>query len=118
MGLDAIDIVLQIEKAFCINLPEKRLEQAQTVGQLHELILEVMDTPSMVSEEQVCRRCNYNLWGLRGPRCPECGTPFIFRGQVSPEAAWDMLVEILGYELGITHEAIRPDLRFLEDLNF
>lgn len=24
----------------------------------------------------VCKKCGYNLRGLRDPRCPECGTPF------------------------------------------
>ena len=26
-----------------------------------------------------CRRCAYNLTGLRDERCPECGTPFTWR---------------------------------------
>lgn len=25
---------------------------------------------------RVCKKCGYNLRGLRDPRCPECGTPF------------------------------------------
>ena len=26
--------------------------------------------------EEHCEKCGYSLYGLRTPRCPECGTPF------------------------------------------
>lgn len=34
-----------------------------------------------------CRKCAYNLTGLRDNRCPECGTPFNWR-EVQKRAAW------------------------------
>lgn len=34
-----------------------------------------------------CRKCAYNLTGLRDNRCPECGTPFNWR-EVHKRASW------------------------------
>ena len=31
---------------------------------------------SPVADFGLCRHCGYRLFGLRDPRCPECGTPF------------------------------------------
>lgn len=115
MGFDSIELIIQVEKAFCIKLPDKRLEKTRTVGELHILILEAIDSPSMASADQVCRKCSYNLRGLKDPRCPECGTSFIFRGQVPSEKAWDMLVAIIGELVGLAPGDVRPELNFVTD---
>jgi len=117
MGFDAIELILHVEKAFCIELPEKRLEETRTAGELHGLILDAIDTPSMTSKDQACRRCGYNLRGLNDPRCPECGTTFIFRGSVTAEAAWDELVLIISETVGLAPEYIHPGLNFVNDLS-
>jgi hypothetical protein len=38
------------------------------------------------SEHERCHRCGYLLRGLREPRCPECGTPFVSKSLHDPGA--------------------------------
>src|SRR5271170_7360885 len=40
MGMDAIEIVLEIEEAFDISIPDEVAEKIQTVGQLYDYVVE------------------------------------------------------------------------------
>lgn len=42
-SLDLVEIVIKVEQTFSIELPEERLEQVKTVGQLAELIDSLTD---------------------------------------------------------------------------
>lgn len=43
MGLDIVDLILEVEETFSIKLPEDQLSCVTTVGDLHKLILEQTD---------------------------------------------------------------------------
>ncbi len=43
MGLDAIEIIVQVEDIFEITLPDAEVSEVRTVGDLHELILRTLD---------------------------------------------------------------------------
>ena len=43
MGLDAVEIVLRVEKTFGVDLPDAELESAATVGDLYKLLLSKLD---------------------------------------------------------------------------
>lgn len=39
MGLDSVELVMDVEAAFGVDLPDAELASARTVGHLHQLIL-------------------------------------------------------------------------------
>ena len=43
MGLDLVELVMDVEKTFGISLPDARLSKMSTVGELHDCIVEILD---------------------------------------------------------------------------
>jgi hypothetical protein len=117
VGLDSVEIVIETEKAFGINLSDERTSHCICVGQLYSLVLEELPTSKFVEVDRECLKCGYNLRGLRDPRCPECGTPFFLDlGTSSGEDIWAILVDIICDNLGCRPHEVRPKTRFVEDL--
>lgn len=117
MGLDAVEIVIETEKAFGISLVDERTSHCVTVGQFYSLILEGLPTSNFVEVDRECRKCGYNLRGLQDPRCPECGEPFFLDPKTSSsEDVWAILVDIICDNLGCRPQEVRPESRFIEDL--
>ena len=68
----------------------------------------------IITERQCsCPRCGYNLSGVPGPRCPECGknvTEYLRVADTTPwrlpqarrRAAWQLALKIVMIPLGVT----------------
>ncbi len=42
---------------------------------------------------------------------------FFTQADTTPELVWEVLVDVISYELGLARECIHPDLNFVKDLN-
>jgi acyl carrier protein len=62
MGLDTVELVLEVEDAFGIHIPDRDAEKIQTVGELHEYILAHF-SPTDSTKPAVCAsaRCFYRV---------------------------------------------------------
>jgi hypothetical protein len=57
------------------HLPFAIMGIVYTVGTLPAVVWSTWHAPTTGNPWE-CARCGYLLYGLREPRCPECGTPF------------------------------------------
>ena len=62
MGLDTVELVLEVEDAFAIHIADRDAEKIQTVGQLHEYIIEHLAATDP-AKPAVCAtaRCFYRI---------------------------------------------------------
>jgi hypothetical protein len=87
MGLDTIELVMAIERAFEIRLPEEQLVHARTVGELFDCI-EGQLAPARAT-------------GERGPYTGE---------------RWEHYLDVLEAETGAQRSQLRPQASFVYDL--
>jgi hypothetical protein len=59
MGLDSVEIVLEVEKAFGISIPDKEAEKILTVGDFHEAVWKHLD--GNISDKCKSQLLFYNL---------------------------------------------------------
>lgn len=117
MGLDVFEIILEVEDAFGIVIPDKETSYVQTVGELHALVLTTLRNTTRDSKNHRCYKCRYNLHGLRDNACPKCGTLFVQSDDIAPELVWKILVDVICEQLEVKPERVRPDTRFIGDLS-
>ena len=43
MGLDTVELVIQIEKAFSIAIPDHEAEKIVTIGDMHDFVMQAID---------------------------------------------------------------------------
>ncbi|WP_432799248.1 hypothetical protein [Poriferisphaera sp. WC338] len=120
MGLESIELILDVEDVFGINLPDTEVERVRTVGQLCNLIRQHVGTnhnSAFISSESVCclnEDCGYCLNTLPAQgMCPECGQSYNINVSVE-----EIVTELLVENFDIKREAISMESRFIEDLNF
>ena len=86
MGLDLVELVMELERTFDISLPIERVEQFRTVGQLFDLVCEQLTVRD----------------------------PLISHAYVGP--LWEQYLDIMEESLGVTRDQLKPDVHFVMDL--
>lgn len=89
MGLDTVELLWTVEKAFSIKIPDQVAVRLRTVGDLNQFIA-----------EQVAARASRP----GHPITPE------------PTLTWPRLVDIVIEELGVPRERVTPEAEWARDL--
>lgn len=105
MGLDVVEVVMECEKTFEIELADWRLEKIRTVGDLFELVCEQLNlsggvkAPKPVSHEE-----------LVSPRVrpPSIGW--------TRDTVWVRLVRLVTDQLQVAPQDVRYSATFADDL--
>ena len=84
MGLDAVELVLAVEKVFDIEIPDEEAGKIVTVGELHEYVF---------AELTRLDRPNRNR-----------------------DIIYDLLRNVICFQLGVKLERVVPNARFVQDL--
>lgn len=109
MGIDVLDLVFRIERAFGVRIKNDDLSKAAMKRRPPDV--SAGELLWMVRSQPRCCRCHYDLRGHDASgRCPECGEPF------SPEATWEKLRDILAEVIGVEVAEITPDSLIVRDL--
>ncbi len=127
MGIDFLDIIFRLEKAFGVKIPRddlvrfleargKKLGRRDfSVSDLFDFMqsrLPPVDTGDAVARNRKCVVCSYNLRGLPlSGNCPECGAAASFHGQIQAG-----INQVLVDALGVKPEEIRSDSTLVKDL--
>ena len=117
MGLDIVELAMEVEQAFGIDLPDERMSEVVAAGQLHGLVLEILSGSAQIAECQVCNAYKYNLDGSDDLRCSRCGSAYHFPTSVNSDSVWKTLVDIIGEAAGVDSDQIQPDTNFVNDLH-
>ncbi|HUB52096.1 MAG TPA: hypothetical protein VL986_08110 [Terracidiphilus sp.] len=103
MGLDVVELVLECESSFNIDLEDSKLGQMRTVGDLFELIYEQLHLP----------------FGRDGsPPKNDADLPLVTSsaGGWTRDTVWERLVTVCEDQLEVSRDQITYAARFLEDL--
>ena len=125
MGLEFVDLVFRLERAFSIEIEDRDVLQMLggktvndfTAGHIHDyMIWRLRDrwpaSRGAIDTDLSCVICGYNLRGLTEDlACPECGTPIQFEAHV-----WHGVCHVLEESLGAKQESIRRESRLVQDL--
>ena len=84
MGLDAVELVLAVERVFDIEIPDEKAGKIVTVGELHEFVF---------AELSRLERPNLNR-----------------------DIIYDLLRNVICFQLGVKPERVVPSARFVQDL--
>ena len=86
MGLDTVEILMEIEDEFDISIPDQVASNSITVGDTHRVIVDMLVAKGAV-------------------RSPELGAD-----------AWQRLVKIVTEQMRMKLEAVRPESRWVPDI--
>jgi hypothetical protein len=86
MGLDLVEIVMEIEDEFGITVPDALAEQCITVGDTQKMIVDLLVARGEIRSAELEAR------------------------------VWDGLVTLTSEQMGMKREAIRPELRWVTDI--
>ncbi|QQE10998.1 hypothetical protein JD969_16060 [Planctomycetota bacterium] len=81
MGLEDVELIMEVENYFGIKISDAEAGQVKTVGDLCDLIKKhvgkVIEEKVIVAVGYRCKGCDYSLKSLpqRG-KCPECGLAY------------------------------------------
>lgn len=117
MGLDTVELVMEVEEAFCIRIPDDMAASAETAGDLFERVVLLLSADPRWANLRHCLSCEYPLRGLDVGRCPECGREFTMPGDIDREKVWRQLVLIVGEQAGVDPSRIKATSRFVRDLH-
>jgi acyl carrier protein len=87
MGLDLVEMVLELEAEFDVTLPQSELEKATTVGGLFRVIVDALPPATRPADAPT------------------------FSGTL-----WERYLTVVAQQLGVPRRALRPDSRFVADL--
>lgn len=94
MGLDSVEMLMEVERTFQVTLSDEEAERLETVGDLH-------------------------AWLCRELGCREPLQPTLDGASArawTDEEAWRVLILIVSDHLGVPVEVIRPDSHIVHDL--
>lgn len=107
MGLDIVELVIAVEDAFQIHIPDGEAGTVETVGDLYALVLSKLDTrgAQQTADDPAGGTLAHDFVKPgHGPR------------RRSEEEIWDSLCRVIVEQTGVKREEIRKDARLVEDL--
>ena len=95
MGLDTVELVMEIERAFAIEIPDAAAERLRTVGEMYQYVR------AHVSPDD---------WPPVAPgRDPVLDPVF--------DPVWQLLLDVIEKETGVERRRLVPSASFIDDLN-
>ena len=91
MGLDIVELVMEVEETFGIDIPDHDAERLRTVGDLYWYVREHVPDPAVSNA---------------APH--HAGTPV--------DEVWERLLDVIEKEAGLKRERLVPAARFVADL--
>ena len=91
MGLDIVELVMEVEETFGIDIPDQDAERLRTVGDLYWYVREHVPSPPASNET---------------------------RDHADPPAdeLWERLLDVIEKEAGVKRDRLVPTARFVDDL--
>src|SRR3990172_335032 len=88
MGLDLVELVMDVEETFGISLPDARLPKMNTVGELHDCIIEILgrENGNIGLTDNVLDRLRHAMQSVKGTS----------QEQVQPNMFLDELIPVCG----------------------
>ncbi len=101
MGLDTVEIILETERRFAIDLPDAECARVSTVGDLYGLVLRKLKLPYLPAVEVESHGCVRHGSFLSTWEAPD---------------VWCTLRAVIVEQLQVEADEVKEDTRFLEDL--
>ncbi len=105
MGLDTVELVMDIEEAFDISIPDERASRMMTVGDVYEFILERTTDATLSSNRCITAGAFYEL----RRHCRSIGFPI---RDFRPRSKIDSVVPLIGRRFYWNALASRMEVRF------
>jgi acyl carrier protein len=105
MGLDTVELVMEIEEAFDISIPDDRASKMLTVGDVYEFILEKTADSTLKSSTCLSAAAFYDL--RRHVR-----SLGLFHSEIRPKTKLDRVIPLIGRRTHWRNLSSRMDLRF------
>ncbi|MCE9547006.1 MAG: hypothetical protein K8T25_16145 [Planctomycetia bacterium] len=90
MGLDIMELVMEVEDEFCIAIPDEVAQRVRTVGDIYDYVLEQKSRPIDP----------LNMMPAIG----------------SPDEVWQKLQALFVNQLGVSPEQVTPEADIVKDL--
>ena len=91
MGLDIVELVMEIEQFFAIDIPDADAERLRTVGEMYEYLR---------------ARVEPDVWPPPPPNTDPMDDPL-----------WTDLLDVIEKETGVERERLVPGASFIDDLD-
>jgi acyl carrier protein len=115
MGLDFIEVVMQIETRIGLRIHKEDFQQF-VAGSPFPGDFQVGAILKLLITHPACGRCGYDLRGhTKTGTCPECGSHFDYADE---ERMWQELRSIIAGTLGLNEEKIHKESLLVRDLGF
>lgn len=105
MGLDTVELVMEIEEAFDISIPDDRASKMLTVGDVYEFILEKTADSTLKSSTCLSAAAFYDL--RRNVR-----SLGLSHSEIRPKTKLDRVIPLIGRRTYWQNLSSRMDLRF------
>ena len=86
MGLDLVELIMEVERTFDVTISNAQAEQSVTVGQLYDVV-----------RAQIVER-----------------NPTVAPGYTGPQ--WERYLTLVEHELGVPRDQLTPEAHFVKDL--
>ncbi|QDU32957.1 acyl carrier protein [Poriferisphaera corsica] len=122
MGLEDLEIALDLEKEFGIRFDNQDWRGVVTVGDLFDrtqcLVKQRIVDGVICSVGIACKKCQYVLKGLacKG-ECPECGELYVIEREIDDHVIQEKVIEIVADVCCVKKTMVRLQSRLIEDLN-
>ncbi len=106
MGLDTVELVMEIEEAFDISIPDDRASKMLTVGDVYEFILEKTADSTLKIQHMFERCCIFMIYGVH---VRSLGLP---HSEIRPKTKLERVIPLTGRRTYWQNLSSRMDLRF------